>query len=61
MTGEQIIKHYGGTMHAAAALDVTKQCIINWSKKPIPMWSQHAIHSISGYALKVDKTKRGVK
>ena len=61
MNMEQVIKHYGGKVNAAAAFGRSTQCLDNWESKGIPIFAQHAISSISGGVLKVDRQKKVAK
>ncbi len=55
MTYDQLIKHYGSGMKAAAELDISLTAINNW-KGGINYWSQCAIQTISGGALIANKS-----
>lgn len=55
MTIDEVIKHYGGEMMAAAALGVSHQTIKNWKCLGIPKVRQSDIQLKSQNKLKAEK------
>ena len=56
MTHEEVIAHYGDKVKAAAAIGVSVQSVINWSKPgaKIPKLTQLAIQTLTKNKLKAD-------
>ena len=54
MTKTDVIKHYGGVIKAAKALDVSKGAISQWPED-LPPRTQCFVEVVSGGALKADK------
>ena len=59
MKVEDAIKHYGGAVHLASALNVSLQTIYNWREQgSIPFSRQCEIEIITDGKLKVESRKK---
>lgn len=56
MKPDQVIKHFGGQVAAAAAIGVQQPTVCNWRKLgEVPKVQQMRIQAITNGALKADK------
>lgn len=57
MNYAQVIKHFGSTHKAAAAIGVSCTAVWHWRKKEIPLGQQAKFETASDGKLKAKKTK----